>query len=147
MHLNLYTDIGLKTIIYLKNSNELVTLTEISKQFNIPRNHLVKVANHLVKLSWIIAVRGRNGGLKYNPATDNLKLGDVIIMLEGENELLGCDTDLCKLRNACNLRKALNRALHAFYAELNSIKIADITSGETAALVVQIKNHYYLQQN
>ena len=147
MHLNIYTDIGLKIIIYLKNSNELATLTEISKQLNIPKNHLIKVANHLVKLSWIIAIRGRNGGLKYNTATDNLKLGDVIFMLEGKKELLGCDADQCKLRYACNLRKALNKALQVFYAELNSITIADITSGETAALVVLIKKHYYLQKN
>ena len=58
MRLNLYTDIGLKVLIYLRNAENLVTLTEILEQFIIPRNHLIKVANHLVKLNWIQAIRG-----------------------------------------------------------------------------------------
>lgn len=138
MNLNLYTDIGLKTIMYLKVTNNLVTLNEISNQFDIPKNHLIKVANFLVKSGYIIAIRGRNGGLKYHPDSDNVVLGELIKSLEGQKELLGCDDGGCRLRSSCGLRSALNEALDQFYTTLNKYTISDITKGGTSELILKM---------
>lgn len=139
MRLSLYTDIGLKVLMYLRGADNLITLSEIAREFDIPKNHLVKVANHLVKLNWISALRGRGGGLSYNISSDRLKLGDIILILEGRHELIDCDAAPCKLSRACNLRQAFNQAIQSFYTSLNKHTMADIASGDTAALIKLIR--------
>ena len=128
MRLNLFTDICLKSLIYLKQVNKLVTINEISLKFSIPRNHLVKALNLLVSLNWISSTRGRNGGLSYNSESDALKLGDIILILEAKPELLNCDE--CILHADCFLRTVLKESLNAFYANLNQYTLADLSRGK-----------------
>lgn len=142
MQLTLYTDIGLKTLMYLKYAEGLVTLPEISKQFDLPYNHVIKVANHLVRLNWVSSVRGRNGGLRYNKDSDKLKLGDVVAILEGKTELLNCEGGGCKLRNACILRGILSQAVESFYSNLNQYTLADITGGITAKAIIKMHKEF-----
>lgn len=140
MQLNLFTDIGLKSIMYLKNTEELVTINEIADQFSIPRNHLTKVLNLLVRLNWISSVRGRNGGLRYNKSTDDLFLGDVIAILENKPELLNCIN--CILSCDCSLRSILQQSLNAFYLNLNKYRIGDLNSEQTKTFLVKMVKRY-----
>ena len=136
MQLTQFTDIGLKSIIYLKQALHLVTIDEISKQFQIPRNHLIKVLNFMVHQTWIISTRGRNGGMSYNPASDKLKLGDVIMIFENKNELLDCNS--CILHAHCKLRCILKDAMNKFYMCLNQYTINDIADPKTAKFINQM---------
>lgn len=133
MKLNTFTDISLKSLIYLKQATHLVTINEIASQFSIPRNHLVKALNLLVRLNWINSKRGRNGGLRYNNESDTLKIGDVISILEAKPELFNCNE--CKLRSNCILRSILKESLNTFYNNLNKYTIADLTKGKTGAFI------------
>lgn len=125
MKLSAFTDICLKSLIYLKQNNRLVTINEISNHFSIPRNHLVKALNVLVKFKWINSIRGRNGGLVYNEASDSLKIGDIILILESKPELLNCEE--CRLHANCFLRFILKDSLNAFYTNLNKYTLVDLT--------------------
>ena len=86
MQINRFTDLSLRVLMYLSQQHEEapITINEIAKQFNVPKNHLIKVVTRLNKLSWIIASRGRNGGLKLHAASNKLKLGDIVKELENE---------------------------------------------------------------
>lgn len=135
MQLTLFTDIALKSIMYLKQSTELVTINEIAEQFNITRNHLIKVLNFMVHKEWISSVRGRNGGLLYNKTSDELKLGNIIMILEDKEELLDCAN--CILHANCHLRGILYKAQLEFYNYLNQYTLKDLNNESTASFLNQ----------
>ncbi|MES2181042.1 MAG: Rrf2 family transcriptional regulator [Pseudomonadota bacterium] len=138
MYLTRHTDMGLRLLMYLaseKRELPVVTVAEVSTQFNIPRNHLVKVAGQLAKEGWIIAVRGRSGGLRLAVAPELIKIGRVVSVLEGRKELIECEQLGCRLSMACGLRNALNKGLAAFYATLDGFTLADIIGGNTGEQV------------
>ena len=137
MQLTIFTDIALKSIMYLKQSQDLVTINEIADKYLVPRNHLVKVLNFMVRKKWIGSVRGRYGGLFYIQTSYELKLGEVIKTLENREELLNCED--CMINNSCHLRGLLSRAVDAFYVYLNQYTLADLNNSKTANFINILK--------
>ncbi|RTL10739.1 MAG: Rrf2 family transcriptional regulator [Neisseriaceae bacterium] len=137
MQLTIFTDIAMKSIMYLKQTQDLVTINEIAAKFAIPRNHLIKVLNFMVHQEWIGSVRGRHGGLFYKQSSDELKLGKVIMLLENREELLNCED--CMLNNNCHLRNILHQAVDAFYDYLNQYTLADLNNTKTVNFINILK--------
>jgi Rrf2 family nitric oxide-sensitive transcriptional repressor len=75
MQITKFTDLGLRVLMYLSQevNGQVVTIQEIAQQFNVPRNHLIKVVTRLNKLNWISTTRGRTGGLKLGANANQLK--------------------------------------------------------------------------
>ena len=145
MRLTRFSDIGLRVLMYLaREPREIpaVTIAEISSQFDIPRNHLVKVAGLLAKHGWIAATRGRTGGLRLAVEPASLKLGQVVRVLEGRKELIDCEQLRCQLSKDCGLRSALARAHDAFYVALDAYTLADIISGGAGNEISQMHQGY-----
>lgn len=148
MRLTQFSDIGLRVLIYLARAGERskpVTVAEIAAQFDIPANHLVKVVGHLVRAGWVDATRGRNGGVRLGVAAADLKIGAVLRELEGDAELVGCDSRGCNLKRACDLRDALKIGLRAFYDAMDGYTLADITDGRTGNQVVRMHRSFLKQ--
>lgn len=124
MQLNKFTDIALKSFMYLQTANDLSRIDDIVKYYSIPRNHLIKVLNYMVHKNWIASVRGRSGGLYYLEECDDLKLGSIIADLEGNSELINCSD--CRLRENCILRGMFTGAQQAFYQYLNQYTLKDL---------------------
>ncbi len=141
MRLTRFSDIGLRVLIYLECTAENsapVTMAEIATQFDIPVNHLVKVVGHLSRTGWILATRGRNGGLRLAADPALLRVGVVLRELEGEAEVVDCEGTSCSLRADCRLRDALRAGMAAFYGAMDSYTLADISGGGTGAQIVQM---------
>jgi Rrf2 family transcriptional regulator, nitric oxide-sensitive transcriptional repressor len=139
MRITRFSDIGLRVLSYLAGSDKhraLVTAAEISRQFDIPLNHLVKVVGQLARLGWIQALRGRNGGLLLlaDPAT--LRLGSVLRQLEGDAELVDCEAQQCQLSKDCFLRGALATGLRAFYDAMDQYVLADVSGGVVGEQII-----------
>lgn len=145
MHLTRFSDIGLRLLMYLaRETREVpaVTVAEIAGQFNIPRNHLVKVAGLLAKHGYIAAIRGRSGGLRLAMPVQAMRVGEIVRTLEGAKQLIDCEQLQCGLSSDCGLRRALNNAHEAFYAALDEYTIADITAGNTGNKISQMHKGY-----
>ncbi|HJV87444.1 MAG TPA: Rrf2 family transcriptional regulator [Noviherbaspirillum sp.] len=141
MHLTHFSDIGLRVLMYLAQTGERtvpVTVAEIATQFEIPANHLVKVVGHLARAGWILAIRGRNGGISLCADPAELKVGVVLRELEGDTELVGCEERGCALKRVCLLRDALRVGLCAFYATMDNYTLADITEGSTGKQIARM---------
>jgi Rrf2 family nitric oxide-sensitive transcriptional repressor len=138
MQLTLFTDISLKSIMYLKQSDRIVTINELVAIYGISKNHLIKSLNFMVHKKWIKSVRGRNGGLIYDQKSDNLKIGDVIRILEGDDELLDCES--CILSRACNLRGLLAGATESFYRHLNQYTLKELSNPQTINFLQILNN-------
>jgi Rrf2 family nitric oxide-sensitive transcriptional repressor len=147
MRLTRFSDIGLRVLIYLERAGERphpVTVAEISTQFDIPLNHLVKVVGKLAKLGWIKATRGRNGGLRLvaDPAT--LTIGQVLRKLEGEDdELVDCEGTDCALKLDCQLRGMLRAGMRAFYEAMDRYTLAHATGGATGEQVIRMHRMFW----
>lgn len=117
---------------------ELVTINEICEQFKMPRNHLVKVVNKLVKLGWVEATRGRNGGLRMAVQPDELGLGRIIRELEDKGELVDCERKHCTLTGLCTLKGFLDQGLEQFYQLMDQHTLADTARGPAEKILSQM---------
>jgi Rrf2 family nitric oxide-sensitive transcriptional repressor len=145
MHLTRYSDIGLRLLMYLARERRevpAVTIAEVSNQFNVPHNHLVKVTGQLARQGWIDATRGRTGGVRLAVDPSLLKIGQVIRVLEGRKELIDCEQLECRLSGSCGLRYALNKSFEAFYAALDEFTLAEIIEGNTGEQITSMHKEF-----
>lgn len=145
MRITRFSDIGLRVLIYLERAGAdrgPVTVAEIGAQFDLPVNHLVKVVGRLSRAGWILAIRGRNGGLRLSADAGQLRIGTVLRELEGEAELVDCEGTKCRLSADCRLRDALAAGMRAFYGAMDSYTLADVTRSSTGEQIVHMHRMY-----
>jgi Rrf2 family nitric oxide-sensitive transcriptional repressor len=153
MQLTQFSDIGLRLLMYLaqeQRETPEITLAEVSSQFAIPRNHLAKVAAKLVKRGWVEAIRGRAGGLRLAIYPSEIRLGQVLRLLEGHSEVIDCEKLECKLNRGCELKLALASAYEAFYQALDQHTLADVTRGLAGKEIVRMQKGFmaiYLEKS
>ena len=135
MQLTLYSDYALRTLIYLALWDDSATISEIADQYQISRNHLVKVVHNLGKLGYITTVRGRHGGLRLAMPPDRINIGEVVRKTEPNFNLVECfdrQNNQCVITPACRLKGVLGEALRAFTTVLDQYTLADMTSNGEA---------------
>lgn len=87
MQLNRFTDFGLRVMMYLTQCRDRtvpVTIPEIAARFEISRNHLVKVVHFLSQQGWIVATRGKGGGLRLARDAVEYRIGELVRVLEDQ---------------------------------------------------------------
>lgn len=145
MRLTRFSDIGLRVLIYLERASATrspVTVSEIAAQFDVPVNHLVKVAGHLTRVGWVSATRGRNGGLRLAADPALLRIGTVLRELEGKSELVDCVATGCRLAGDCTVREALKVGLHAFYEAMDRHTLRQMTQGATGENIIRMHRSF-----
>ncbi|OXR49821.1 BadM/Rrf2 family transcriptional regulator [Pusillimonas sp. T2] len=147
MRLTRFSDIGLRVLMYLAQQarEQPVTVAEISSQFGVPHNHLVKVVGAMAKQGWIHATRGRHGGVRLAVSPGHLPIGSVLRTLEGDREAIDCEGLACRLATQCFLRNALQEGLNAFYSAMDRYTLADVVGTETGEKIVQMHRSFLKQ--
>ncbi len=146
MKLTSYTDYSLRVLMFLamKNENELSNIDEISKAYNIKKNHLTKIIHELGKLGYVETIRGRNGGVRLKKKPEEINIGEVVRRTEEDFYLLDCfdeRTNSCALSPICRFKSVLNEALRAFFEVLDHYTLRDITSNQNQLLfMLGVKN-------
>ena len=129
MRLSLYTDYGLRTLMYLSGYERRATVGQIAEFFGISKDHLAKVAQALTRLELIRTVRGIGGGIELAVSPEEIRIGDVIEGLEGTTQLLECvtaRTQICAIQPGCRLRHVLAEADRIQMDYLRSVRLADV---------------------
>lgn len=129
MHITQHTDYALRVLIYLgENTERLATISEISERFEISRSHLMKVVNQLVREGFVHGLRGKGGGLRLAREAASIRIGDVVLRMERDMDLVECfgEGSKCLLDPGCKLKSALSNALKAFLASLDEVTLADL---------------------
>ncbi|MCC9137721.1 Rrf2 family transcriptional regulator [Pontibacter silvestris] len=143
MKLNQFTDFGLRISMYMAQkqlSGTATTITELSDKFGISRNHLVKVVQFLSNKGIIAAQRGRGGGLRLGESAANIKVGQLVQLLEQSEGLINCQSPHCVLDGSCLLKFVLDNAYREFIAYLDNYSLQDVTAGKTGSLLQQLMN-------
>lgn len=127
MQLKRFTDYALRVMLFVaRESDRTCTMSEIAAYYDISREHLRKVVHKLAQLGYLKSTRGRGGGIALgrNPAA--IRIGDVVLVMEGDMSIIDCEALACVLLPGCSLKSALDRASRAFIAALNEITLADL---------------------
>lgn len=148
MKLTRFSDIGLRVLMYLAKETRTppVTVSEVSQQFDVPHNHLVKVVGMMAKMGWIDAVRGRNGGIRLAIDAKSLRIGSVLRVLEGDAEAIDCEGIGCRLSGDCRLRNVLQVGIEAFYGAMDQYTLADIVIGTTGEYIVRMHRTFMMDR-
>lgn len=135
MRLSSYTDYALRTLIFVALKGDgLSTIQEIAQSYAISKNHLMKVVQHLGEAGLLETVRGRGGGLRLGRPAAEIRIGDVVRLMEHDLGIVECfpgqsvssPSTLCRLDPACVLKSALREALNAFLLVLDDYTLADL---------------------
>ncbi len=130
MRLSDYTDYTLRVLMYCAaHPDRLVTIAEIAEGHGVSKNHLMKIVNDLGRQGVLETTRGRGGGLRLLRAPSAICIGDVLRSSETDFRLVECfdpATDTCTLTPKCRLKGVLQRALKAYFAELDAVTLADL---------------------
>ena len=130
MRLTLHTDYALRLLMVLAmEPDDLHTIEEVARRYDISRNHLTKVTQTLVQAGFVDSQRGRGGGLRLARLAEAINIGAVVRATEDSFALVECfdpGRNMCVISSACGLRGPLDEALHAFLAVLDRYSLADL---------------------
>jgi Rrf2 family nitric oxide-sensitive transcriptional repressor len=129
MRLTSFSDYAFRLLIFAaSHKDRLITIEETARVFSVSRAHLMKVANKLTRAGFLKAVRGRSGGLMLGKPPQEIRLSEVLAVVEPDFALAECfgAGSLCRITPHCRLRKALDEALSAFIGSLDRHTVADL---------------------
>ncbi|ARU00431.1 RrF2 family transcriptional regulator [Yoonia vestfoldensis] len=129
MRLTSFTDYGLRVLMRMAGDPDRAhTAADLAAEFRISRNHLAKVISALAAAGLLQTRRGGGGGAMLARAPEDIRLGDVVAVLEADQALVECfasDTNTCTLTPHCRLKARLAHAETAFIDDLNRSTLAD----------------------
>jgi Rrf2 family transcriptional regulator, nitric oxide-sensitive transcriptional repressor len=134
MRLTTYTDYSLRVLIYLGIKHELgrqdlSTISEISRAYDISENHLMKAVYNLAQTPWVESIRGRSGGIRLRQPPAKIVIGDVVRTTEENFYMAECfdkANNQCAITATCQLKHLLSEALNAYLTKLDSATLLDL---------------------
>jgi len=138
MQLNKFTDYALRILMYIAQPKEVpYTIAELANELQVSENHAMKIVHFMAKQDWLITTRGRGGGIRMNPLTLKIPLGQVVRILQQDSQVVQCNTPPCVLRKNCGLKGILDDAVEQFYASLEQYTLSEV--------VTPLQGHYSIQ--
>ncbi len=129
MHITRYTDYSLRVLIYLATRTEqLSTINEIAQSYGISKNHLMKIVQQLNLQGYLLAIRGKNGGLKLNRPANEINIGSLIRQIEDKSKLVECfgSDNQCVITPSCQLKRIFAEAQECFFKHLDAYTLEDL---------------------
>jgi len=138
MRLTSFTDFGLRALMRLASDPDRAFSTaELATEFALSRNHLTKIIAKLAQESIVHTQRGSGGGAKLARSPGEIRLGDVVRILEADQPLVDCFSSSggdCTIKSCCRLKTRLQAAEKTFLTELDRSTLADVALPVPAAL-------------
>lgn len=133
MRLTTRTNLAIRALMYCAvHEGQTSRSAEIARACNSSANHLAQVVNTLHAQGYLHATRGRMGGVSLAKPPGTINIGEVFRLFEADVPFTECqqpETNTCPLVAACRLQSAINRALEAFYREMEQVTLEDLVKG------------------
>ena len=130
MRLTSFTDFGLRALMRMASEPDRAFSTaDLAAEFDLSRNHLTKIMAALAQAGIVTTRRGGGGGAVLARAPGDIRLGEVVRLLEAGQPLVeffqasGGD---CSITGCCRLKARLRNAEAAFLADLDRSTLADL---------------------
>ncbi|MBK5944532.1 RrF2 family transcriptional regulator [Halorhodospira halophila] len=127
MELTYYTDYALRVLLYAgAQGARRVTMREIAGAYGISQEHLRKVVHRLSRHGYLHTTQGRSGGLQLAREPAEIRVGEVVRLMEDSLELIHCDRGPCPLCGHCSLKRVLNGARDQFIEYLDGFTLEQL---------------------
>jgi len=130
MRLTSFTDYGLRMLMRLASAPERGFSTgELAEEFYLSRHHLTKIMQRLAGAGIVETRRGAGGGAILAKPAGDIRLGDLVAILEDNQPLVECfrtGGNNCTIDGTCRLKARLRSAQGKFLEDLNRSTLADI---------------------
>jgi len=140
MRLSQASDFALRILMATGQSDDPQTVDKLSTQLGLAKSHVMKIVAHLAKGGYLETTRGRGGGIRLAQRPEQIRLGDVVRLIEPDLGVVAClkpDTEaVCAFLPRCALKGAMARAAEAFLDSLNTQTLATILVGTQRAVAV-----------
>lgn len=143
MYITRYTDYSLRVLMYVAlKGNEISTIGEVADSYDISKNHLMKVVHELHSKGYLIALRGKNGGLRLNGRAEDINIGSLVRDTEQNLALVACfpGGEGCIIAPACQLKTVFAEALEAFFKVLDQYTLADLLPKQQQSTLIKLLN-------
>lgn len=126
------TTYGLRAMIKLAESyqQDSVSIASIAKEENISQKYLERLFATLKKAGLVSAEKGAAGGYKLAHNPKNIKIYDIVKVLEGEINPFHCVNDkgeiICSQKCHCGATSILIKVQGAINSTLQSMKLSDL---------------------
>jgi Rrf2 family protein len=133
MKLSTRSRYGARILVDLARHNNQgpVQIGEISKRQDISVKYLEQLIRPLKQASMVNSVRGPKGGHMLAKKPEEISLGQIVRLFEGQSELVECIShpERCNMSDDCQVRLAWKDATRVLYEKLDSTTIADLLDG------------------
>jgi Rrf2 family protein len=133
MKLSTRSRYGTRILVDLARHNNQgpVQIGEISKRQDISVKYLEQLIRPLKQASLVESVRGPKGGHMLAKKPEDITLGQIVRLFEGQSDLVECvsNPEKCNMADDCQVRLAWRDATRVLYEKLDSTTIADLMSG------------------
>ena len=108
--------------------NGFVQLSEISRNQLISLKYLEQIVIPLKRAQYVKSARGAGGGYMLAKPPDEIKVGEIVALLEGGKDIIGCtsDPEICELHQDCLTRNLWKEGARAIFEKLNSVSLSDL---------------------
>ncbi len=132
MRLTQFTDYGLRALMRLAATPERgLSTADLADELRLSRHHLSKIIQRLARAGIVSTRRGNGGGAMLARRPQEIRLGEVVRLLEDGQALVDCfeaGGGDCTLTGNCRLKHRLRAAETRFLEELDRSTLDQIAA-------------------
>ncbi|HVN96604.1 MAG TPA: Rrf2 family transcriptional regulator [Syntrophorhabdaceae bacterium] len=138
---------GLRALIDLSthgNKGAPVLLSDIARRQGISEKYLEQIAGRLHKSGLVKTVRGRRGGYLLNKPADEIKLSEIIEILEGPINVVDCvgKPGFCEKSAICSARDVWTVLNNRIAETLSQYTLQDIVNAQSHKIGTENPMYY-----
>lgn len=130
MQLSKFTDYTFRVLIYMgTHPDELCTVEQLAKTLQVSEHHLKKIIHKLAKTEYLIATKGRAGGIRLGLPPEEINLGEILRITEDNLNIVECfnKESTCQFMTGdCKLKKVIRQSLDEFVKEFGKYTLKDV---------------------
>ncbi len=127
--INRDVDYAVRALVFMARANKpTVSVTQMQESVGVARPFLRKILQKLHRAGLLQAVKGKGGGFALARNPENIRLSDLVAVLQGSLKLSDCifREKLCQNHGACLLRHRIAAIESRTIAEIEGITIRDL---------------------
>lgn len=139
MQLTKQTDFAFRILLYLaaQPADKLSNIQKICDYYQISQSHLSKIVMKLARLGYVVAYRGKGGGIAMAVDPAEINVADIVENFEPTLRLVNCKDPLCLIDPTCRLKHILHQSMTDFLDGLRRYQLSDLMDHETTALILK----------
>lgn len=105
-----------------------VQISNIADRQGLSMKYLEQIVPTLKRAHFIKSIRGPKGGHMLARPPEEIRMGEVMVVLEEGMDITGCvkSPDACDRSDNCKSRDMWEMAIEAMYDKLNTLKLSEI---------------------